>query len=85
MKVLSGDIGGTKTRLRIVDLATGGVYIAGGIAPQNTRASETGDFLQAFCAKGRMATLMQDIPDVVVLNTDIVCRGSIWARISRQG
>ena len=32
--VLAGDIGGTKTNLALTALATGGLYVGGGIAPK---------------------------------------------------
>lgn len=49
-------------------LARGGVYIAGGIAPQIMGKLEDGAFLRAFADKGRFAGLLGEIPVHVVLN-----------------
>ena len=49
-------------------MATGGVFVAGGIAPQLIERLQQGDFLAAFCAKGRMQGLMEAMPVRVLLN-----------------
>lgn len=51
-------------------VATGGVYVGGGIAPKLLPALETGTFLQAFHAKGVMKDLVATIPVSVILNPD---------------
>lgn len=48
-------------------LATGGVYVAGGIAPKILERLRGGRFLRGFTAKGRYAPLLQRIPLKVVL------------------
>jgi glucokinase len=57
--------------------ATGGVYIAGGIAPRILDKLREGAFLAAFCAKGRMTGLVQRIPLHVILQPDIGLRGAL--------
>ncbi|MDW8240990.1 MAG: glucokinase [Acidobacteriota bacterium] len=49
-------------------LATGGVYVGGGIAPKIIGKLQDGTFLNAFTAKGRLTPLMQMIPVRVILN-----------------
>ncbi len=49
-------------------LATGGVYLGGGIAPKILPKLREPAFLEAFTAKGRMRDLMRDMPVRVVLN-----------------
>jgi glucokinase len=49
-------------------MATGGVYIGGGIAPKVLSKLKEPAFMQAFSDKGRMAHLMRDIPVRVILN-----------------
>ncbi len=49
-------------------MATGGVFIAGGIAPKLIGRLQQGDFLEAFCAKGRMQGLMEAMPVKVLRN-----------------
>lgn len=48
--------------------ATGGVYVAGGIAPRILTRLTDGRFMSAFCAKGRMRPLLESIPVRVVIN-----------------
>ena len=57
-------------------MATGGLYIAGGIAPRILQRLKQADFMQAFSAKGRMFTLMQDIPVGVILKTEVSLLGA---------
>jgi glucokinase len=49
-------------------LATGGVYLGGGIAPRLLSALRSRTFLDAFAAKGRLRPLLEAIPVRVVLN-----------------
>jgi glucokinase len=49
-------------------MATGGIYVGGGIAPRIIEKLKDGTFLNAFVAKGRLAPLMRSIPVRVVLN-----------------
>ncbi|MDP2155196.1 MAG: glucokinase, partial [Sulfuricella sp.] len=63
-------------------LARGGVYIAGGIAPQIMGKLEDGEFLRAFADKGRFAGLLRDIPVHVVLNPKVGLMGA--ARVAER-
>jgi len=49
-------------------LATGGVYLGGGIAPAILPALRRGEFLSAFLDKGRMRTLLSRVPVTVILD-----------------
>lgn len=49
-------------------MATGGVYIGGGIAPKILDKLREPAFMQGFCAKGRMQALMLAMPVKVILN-----------------
>lgn len=57
--------------------ATGGVYVAGGIAPRILESLRTGSFLAAFRAKGRMAELLQRIPLRIVVSPNVGLRGAL--------
>jgi glucokinase len=54
--------------LALKHLATGGVFIGGGIAPKILPKLRDPAFLEAFTAKGRMGELLRDVPVRVVLN-----------------
>ncbi len=49
-------------------MATGGVYIGGGIAPKILDRLKGPAFMQAFVAKGRMRSLLESIPVRVIKN-----------------
>jgi glucokinase len=49
-------------------LATGGVYVGGGIAPKIAGVLKRGSFMEAFVAKGRLQPLLEAIPVRVILN-----------------
>ncbi|HMA43447.1 MAG TPA: glucokinase [Gemmatimonadales bacterium] len=62
--------------LALTVLATGGVYIAGGIAPRIVARLRTGPFLAAFRAKGRLAAFVARVPVHVVVNPDVGLLGA---------
>ena len=57
-------------------MATGGVYLAGGIPPRILAALEGEQFLLDFQAKGRMSDLMARIPVHVILNHKVALLGA---------
>lgn len=59
--------GAESGNLALKALATGGVYVAGGIAPKVLERLRAGLFLQGFVGKGRHAELLRHIPVKVVL------------------
>lgn len=62
-------------------LATGGVYVGGGIAPKILPRLRDGAFLAAFTAKGRFAELLERVPVHVILNERTALLGA--ARLAR--
>ena len=52
--------------LKIV--ATGGVYVAGGIAPRLVPGFHTAAFLRGFRDKGRFAKMMESLSVAIVMN-----------------
>ena len=61
-------LGAEAGNLALRYMATGGVYVAGGIAPKLRARFEDGRFLAAFRAKGRLAPVLRDTPVKLVLN-----------------
>jgi glucokinase len=57
-------------------MATGGVYLGGGIAPRILPRLRQQDFIQTFCDKGRMRPLMQAMPVKVILNDKAALLGA---------
>ena len=56
--------------LALRTLATGGVFVGGGIAPKILPALADGRFMQAFCDKGAMRALVEHVPVHVILNAE---------------
>ena len=59
-------------------LATGGVYLAGGIAAKILPRMTDGTFLQNFTRKGRFATILQHVPIYLVQNPQIGLLGAAY-------
>ncbi len=57
--------------LALITLASGGIYIAGGIAPKISAHLSNGRFLKAFLDKGRYAELLSRVPVHVVMNAEV--------------
>jgi len=57
-------------------MATGGVFIGGGIAPKILERLRAPGFLQAFLDRGRMRPLLQAMPVRVVLNDRLALLGA---------
>jgi glucokinase len=57
-------------------MATGGVYLGGGIAPKIIAKLRHPVFMNAFTAKGRMKPLLQAMPVRVILNPKAALLGA---------
>jgi glucokinase len=57
-------------------MATGGVYLGGGIAPKVLDRLRAGGFMRAFLAEGRLAWLLRRMPVLVILNPDTALYGA---------
>jgi len=62
--------------LALTCLATGGVYVAGGIAVKIIAKIQEGDFIQAFRNKGKMSAILEKMPVKVVMNPKVGLIGS---------
>jgi glucokinase len=61
-------MGAVAGNLGLQVLATGGVFVAGGIAPRVLSYLQKGGFREAFDRKGRLHTLVERLPAFVVTN-----------------
>jgi len=68
--------------LALKAMASGGIFIGGGIAPKILSKLKEPAFLQAFTAKGRVSSQLEAIPVRVILNdmTALLGAGSVAAR-----
>ncbi|MFT7583007.1 MAG: glucokinase [Myxococcota bacterium] len=62
MAIFVGTLGAAAGDLALSTLATGGLYVAGGIPAKISDFLEDGTFIDAFVAKGRFRTLLEAIP-----------------------
>jgi glucokinase len=59
-------------------LATGGVYLAGGMPPRLVPQLEDGAFMRAFSAKGRFANLLASVPVHVIMVNGALLGAAIY-------
>jgi len=69
-------LGAEAGNLALKVLATGGVYLGGGIPPRILPALEQERFLEAFRRKGRFSDLLARVPVHVILNPKVALLGA---------
>jgi glucokinase len=69
-------LGAQAGNLALTVVATGGVYLAGGIAPRIVERLASGPFLKAFRDKGRLSELLSRIPVHVIMNPNVALLGA---------
>jgi glucokinase len=57
-------------------MATGGVFVGGGIAPKIVAKLKEPTFMRAFCAKGRLQSVLAAIPVRVIINDKTALYGA---------
>jgi len=65
-------------------LATGGIYLGGGIAPKILPRLKAGGFVKAFTDKGRLASLLNRIPVRVIMDTRAPLFGAAQNALNHQ-
>lgn len=81
VSILGAAAGNTALKL----LATGGVFLGGGIPPRILPALSNGRFMDAFRRKGRMSGLMEKIPVNVILNPQAAVLGAARQVMAASG
>lgn len=69
-------LGAEASNLALKVMATGGVYLGGGIPPRVLPALSDGRFMQAFTHKGRFSDLLATMPVHVILNSKAALLGA---------
>jgi glucokinase len=69
-------LGAVAGNLALSVLATGGVYVVGGIAPRVLAYLKKGAFREAFERKGRLHTMLERIPAFVVTHPQVGLLGA---------
>ncbi len=71
-------LGAEAGNLALKVLATGGVYLGGGIPPRILPFLKTGPFMHAFLNKGRFATLLSSMPVHVICHPETALLGAAY-------
>lgn len=71
LKTFASILGAEAGNMALKVLATGGVYLGGGISPRILPFLEHGEFIKAFKNKGRFSDLLASIPVQVILNPKV--------------
>lgn len=69
LRVFISILGAVAGNLALTGLTTGGIYIAGGIAPRIVEELQGGGFLNSFTGKGRFQKRMEDTAVRIIINT----------------
>jgi glucokinase len=59
-------------------LATGGIYLGGGIPPRILKRLQRPDFLSAIADKGRFSDFCSNLPVHVIRDSKVALRGAAW-------
>ena len=78
-------LGAQAGNLALTVLATGGVFLGGGIPPRVLPALERGGFVGAFRNKGRFSGLMEKIPINVILHKRVALVGAACYGLETYG
>ena len=79
-----GILGAQAGNLALTLLATGGVYLGGGIPPRILPVLESGRFMQAFLHKGRFGALLAQVPVHVIRNPKAALLGAASYGLAHQ-
>ena len=76
MKIFSAAYGAETGNIALKVLATGGMWLGGGIAPKILKTLQNGAFTAAFLDKGRLSPLLQSVPVRVILDDTCALLGA---------
>lgn len=85
LRLFASLYGAAAGNLALHVLATGGVYLGGGIAPAIRPALSEGEFLEAFVSKGRFRELLRRIPVRVILDDKAALLGAARYALAKGG
>ena len=82
LKMFVAILGAESGNLALKTMATGGLYLGGGIPPRILKFLESGSFVASFAAKGRLTPIMEAIPVHVILNPKAALMGAAMEAVS---
>ncbi len=84
LDLLMDAYGAAAGNLALKALATGGLYLGGGIAPKLLDKLREGRFMAAFTDKGRFHSLLEGVPVQVILDPKTALRGAAAYLLGHQ-
>jgi glucokinase len=84
LEIFASILGGEAGNLALTVMATGGVYLGGGIPPRILPALQSGSFMEGFTRKGRMSEIMRNIPIRVIMNPKAALIGAAIIGLERM-
>ena len=72
-------LGSEAGNLALKVLATGGIYLAGGVAVHTLRALQEPGFMKAFTDKGRLSDLMKRVPVHIIVTNAALSGAALYA------
>jgi glucokinase len=76
LRIFAAAYGAEAGNLALKVLASGGVYLGGGIPPKILKTMQNGVFMQAFLDKGRLSPLLESVPVRVILDDTCALLGA---------
>lgn len=76
LEMFAASYGAEAGNMVLTVLATGGMYIGGGIAPKMLKTMQSGVFMQAFADKGRLSELLVHTPVHIILESRAALMGA---------
>ncbi|NIM01975.1 MAG: ROK family protein [Acidobacteria bacterium] len=83
VEILRGYIGAAAGNVALTLMASGGLYLAGGVAGRVLGREKADRFLSAFCDKGRMRGLLECMPVFLVKSGNLALRGAAKTAVDR--
>ncbi len=76
MNLFAAAYGAKAGNLALTVLASGGIYLGGGIAPKVLKLMQNGVFTEAFLDKGRMRPILEEVPVRIILDDTCALLGA---------
>lgn len=76
IKAFASILGAEAGNMVLKSLATGGVYLGGGLPPRIQTFLEDPEFMRAFTSKGRFSEMLKDVPVSIILNGKVGLMGA---------
>lgn len=76
LQMFAASFGAEAGNVALKVLASGGMYLGGGIAPKILKTMQDGTFMQAFLDKGRLSPLLETVPVRIILDDTCALLGA---------